>query len=357
MINTHQFQQAAKKFRAGRITLKEFTDLVFDGKPTRKPNEESAAAIPQSETKAETVQAERSDGDAGESTDQFLVKIPERIKEAHKGDFGRVLAIGGAEGMAGAISLTGLAALRTGSGLVRVAVPEMIQALVAALHPCLMTFGCPSEGDFFHGDALEALGQQCEWADVIALGPGMGRGGAQQWIVKKLYAEVPQPIVVDADGLNALADEVFDLSVHAGQRILTPHPGEFQRLTQTKFTNRSDLEQAATEMAKAERVVVVLKGNQTFVTDGVHEYRNDTGNPGMATAGSGDVLTGMITSLIGQGLGAFQASCLGVYLHGVAGDFAAESKGQTSLIATDLIELVPAAIKSHSNQGSQKIGF
>ncbi|MEM7783604.1 MAG: ADP/ATP-dependent (S)-NAD(P)H-hydrate dehydratase, partial [Planctomycetota bacterium] len=144
------------------------------------------------------------------------------------------------------------------------------------------------------------------------------------------------------------ADEVFDLSIHVGQRVLTPHPGEFQRLAQTKITNRQELELAATKMAEAERVVVVLKGNQSFVTDGAREFRNQTGNPGMATAGSGDVLTGMITSLIGQGLSPFEASCLGVHLHGLAGDFAAQKLGETSLIATDLIEYLPDALKRHA---------
>jgi NAD(P)H-hydrate epimerase len=338
MINSHDFQQAAKQFRAGRISLKEFTDLVMSGAETRKPNEQAKTG-------------------STKQTTASLTKIAKRPIEAHKGDFGRVLAIGGSEGMAGAVSLAGLASLRSGSGLVKVAVPEMIQSIVGSINPCLMTIGCLAEGDYFHGASEGALSHHADWADVVAIGPGMGRGDAQKWIVKKMYSEVAQPMVVDADGLNALADEKADLAQHEGQRVLTPHPGEFQRLTGAKITNRAQMEAAATQLAESANVVVVLKGNQTFVTDGKNIFRNDTGNPGMATAGSGDVLTGVITSLIGQGLTPFDASSLGVHLHGVAGDFAAESVGETSLIASDIVESLPAAFKSHANQLGKPIGF
>ncbi len=280
-----------------------------------------------------------------------------RPSEAHKGDFGRVLAIGGSAGMSGAISLTGLASLRSGSGLVRVAVPDLIQALVAATNPCLMTIGCLADGDVFHGAAEGALAHHAKWSDVVALGPGMGRGEPQKWIVKKLYREIEQPMVVDADGLNTLADAEVDLADHQGQRILTPHPGEFRRLIGSKLTRREELESAAIELAAKSDVVVVLKGKGTLVTDGKRSFRNKTGNPGMATAGSGDVLTGVITSLVGQGLPAFDACCLGVNVHGVAGDFAAESVGQTSLIATDIVEYLSAAFKKLANASSSKIGF
>ncbi len=344
MINSHEFQQAAKLFRAGRISLAEFTDLVISGSPSRKPNEEPKPAPASKVTSENQSQAK-------------LAVIGKRASETHKGDFGRVLAIGGSEGMGGSIALTGLAALRSGSGLVKIAVPEMIQAMVNALNPCLMTIGCLAEGDYFHGASENVLSHHAAWADVIAIGPGMGRGEAQKWIVKKLYAEIAQPMVVDADGLNALSDEGSDLSKHQGQRVLTPHPGEFQRLAGTKITNRAQMEAAATELADAANVVVVLKGNRTFVTDGKQVYRNETGNPGMATAGSGDVLTGVITSLIGQGLAPFRAATLGVHLHGTAGDFAAEAVGETSLIATDIVDSLSAAFKSYSSKNESPIGF
>jgi len=249
--------------------------------------------------------------------------------------------------MSGAISLTGIAALRSGSGLVKVAVPEMIQGLVATVNPCLMTIGCAADGDCFHGANESSLSLHCQWADVVAIGPGMGRGSAQQWIVKNLFADVPQPMVVDADGLNALADsDGIDLSVHEGQRILTPHPGEFCRLINEQITSRADLECRAHQLAQEINCVIVLKGNRTYVTDGKTEYRNQTGNPGMATAGSGDVLTGVITSLIGQGFSAFEAATLGVHLHGKAGDEAAKSIGAISLIATDIVDCLTTALRT-----------
>ncbi len=354
MINSHDFQQAAKQFRAGRISLKEFTDLVMTGSEIRKPNEEpkNKSGVKKSEGKKSLHQAAEVGGESAK-----LKQISKRPFEAHKGDFGRVLAIGGSEGMAGAIALTGLSALRSGSGLVKVAVPEMIQSLVGSQNPCLMTIGCLAEGDYFHGASEGALSHHAVWADVVAIGPGMGRGEAQKWILKKLYAEVAQPMVVDADGLNSLADEKVDLLKHGGQRILTPHPGEFQRLTGSQITNRGEMEAAATQLAQAINAVVVLKGNQTFVTDGNRIFRNQTGNPGMATAGSGDVLTGVITSLVGQGLSPFDAASLGVHLHGIAGDIAAESVGETSLIASDIVEFLPVAFKRHENQPAAPIGF
>ncbi|MEL7500494.1 MAG: NAD(P)H-hydrate dehydratase [Planctomycetota bacterium] len=329
MINSHQFREAAKKFRAGRISLTEFNDFVFSKSELRNPNE--AASKGKS---------------ANQRIDGLIKRLNRRPVDSHKGDFGRVIAIGGAEGMAGAISLTGVAALRSGSGLVKVAVPEMIQSLVAANNPCLMTLGCPADGDTFHGATEKALLHHCEWSDVVAIGPGMGRGGAQQWILKNLYAKIPQPMVVDADGLNALADGEVELNLHEGQRILTPHPGEFCRLVDRSITSRDELEVAAKELARSNGVIVVLKGNRTYVTDGEQDYQNQTGNPGMATAGSGDVLTGIITSLVGQGFHPLDASILGVHLHGTAGDLAAKKVGQVSLIATDLIDSLSVAIQA-----------
>ena len=345
MINSHQFQQAAKQFRAGRISLKEFTDLVIDGTPGKKPPQQAKSietAIP---------------GDSMVAEIQDFAQLAKRAAESHKGDFGRVVSIGGSVGMGGAISLTGLAALRSGSGLVKILVPEKIQASVAALSPCLMTVGCRTDGDCFHAESMDLLTEHAHWADVVALGPGMGRAESLRDIVSGLYAQVEQPMVVDADGINVLVDGQCDLSKHGGQRILTPHPGEFQRLADVPLTNRQQMEVSAKQMAGSFGVIVVLKGNRTYVTNGSRDYRNDTGNPGMATAGTGDVLTGIITSLVGQGLSAFDAAVLGVRIHGIAGDFAAESVGEPSLIATDLIEHLPVAFRKHACSSDVPIGF
>lgn len=348
MINSHQFQQLAKQFRAGRITLKQLTDQVF----AKSPDEKSHAG-----------ESNQRDGERGSNRSvpgqglSDAARLPPRAAISHKGDFGRVMVIGGSVGMAGAIGMTGLAAMRSGSGLVKVAVSEAIRAEVGSISPCLMTCGIPSEGAGLPGASADELIQMASWAKVVAIGPGMGRGEDVQQIVTKFYSMSNLPLVIDADGLNALADTRTDLSQHEGPRVLTPHPGEFQRLAGTEATDRHALEKLARKMAGASGVVLVLKGAQTFVTDGAREYRNDTGNPGMATAGSGDVLTGVIASLIGQGMSPFDASAWGVQIHGQAGDFAAESQGEVSMIATDIILHLPGAFKKHVAQRGVAIGF
>jgi NAD(P)H-hydrate epimerase len=343
MINKHDFQQAAKSFRAGRLSLQQFTDAVFAGDET----EDEQACFSSSTVNVKSSQ---------QSAD-MLPQLGGRDAESHKGNFGRVLLIGGSAGMSGAIGLSSLAALRSGSGLVKVAVPREIQSTVAAFSPCYMTIGCLSEHGEFHGASLAGLETATHWSDVVGLGPGMERGAAQNWIVPKLYSQTQQPMVVDADALNTLADSQADLSIHAGQRILTPHPGEFQRLINSKITNRDELEGRAIGLAKSASLIIVLKGHRTLVTDGEQIYHNETGNPGMATAGSGDVLTGVITSLVGQGLSVFGAAALGVHLHGLSGDIAAQSVGETSLIATDIVEHLPTAFKKHAADRRATIGF
>lgn len=345
MINKHQFQMSAKAFRAGRVSLQEFTDTVF---AERKDSDES-----------KTVTGDQAANQfSGASEDQeSLPQLATRPPQSHKGDFGRVLMIGGSGGMSGAISLAGLAALKSGSGLVKVAVPLEIQHTVAAYSPCYMTVGCLSENGEIHGGALDSLKSEANWSDVVGLGPGLDRGAGQKWIVPKLYAETPQPMVVDADGLNTLAECDTEVGKHEGQRVLTPHPGELQRLLGSQITDREELESRAIQLASSAKVIVVLKGNRTLVTDGERSFHNQTGNPGMATAGSGDVLTGVITSLIGQGLSLFEAAVLGVHVHGLAGDLSAQSVGQTSLVATDIIDGLPLAFKSHAAISQVPIGF
>jgi NAD(P)H-hydrate epimerase len=271
------------------------------------------------------------------------VNLPTRDEQSHKGDFGRVLMIGGSRGMSGAIAMSGIAALRSGSGLLKIATPDSIQDSVAGFSPCLMTVGIESKKGHFNSGSIDQLLEEAEWADVVAIGPGLGRYDSQQKIVETFYSELPQPLIVDADALNLLADSEAALTQHKGLRVLTPHPGEFQRLQECKTTDRETMADMAVEMAYEAQVTVVLKGHRTLVTDGNERFLNRTGNPGMATAGSGDVLTGVIASLVGQGLDPFEASRLGVHLHGMAGDIAAEAVGQTSMIATDLIDSLPAA--------------
>lgn len=263
-----------------------------------------------------------------------LPSAPTRPADAHKGTFGRVLVIGGSRGMSGAPSLAGLGALRGGAGLVYVAVPSEILPIVAAIEPSYLTI--PLATDEEHGclstDGLKGLRSACEGKDAIALGPGLGQSRGVSVIVNSLFAELPQPMVVDADALNVLAPQKA-----AGPRILTPHPGEFARLIGSDIaTVQKQRAKLAAEFAATHGVIVVLKGQGTVVTDGDRVAINRTGNPGMATGGSGDVLTGLIAALLAQGMPAFEAAQLGAHLHGLAGDIAAARLSQAALIASDL---------------------
>ena len=251
--------------------------------------------------------------------------------------------------MAGAISLAGEACLRSGAGLVRLAVANPVLPIVAALHPCYMTtpLSCDAAGEFAMPAVIDELLPITESATCVAIGPGLGRSEVRTRIVQHLYERLTQSLVVDADGLNALA-EIAQRNgrppIAPGPRILTPHPGEFSRLTNRKFESRDEQIAAAKQFAKEWNVVLVLKGQHTLITDGARHELNQTGNPGMATGGSGDVLTGIITALVCQKLSPFDAAVLGCHVHGLAGDIAVEEEiGQVSLIASDLIEFLPDA--------------
>jgi len=193
--------------------------------------------------------------------------------------------------------------------------------------------------------ALKALDQIIEFsktASVLALGPGLGRSDELTQLVARLYREIEKPMVVDADALNALSTQPDVIAKPGGPRVLTPHPGEFARLVGKKL-DADQRQQAAVEFAAHCGVVILLKGHRTLVTDGKRQAINATGNPGMATGGSGDVLTGLVTALLCQHLEPFAAAQLGAHLHGLAGDLAAKEKGEVSLIARDLVEFLPKA--------------
>jgi ADP-dependent NAD(P)H-hydrate dehydratase len=277
-----------------------------------------------------------------------LPRLPERQPDSHKGDFGRALVVGGSRGMCGAISMAGKAALRSGAGLVTLAVPLAVQDVVAAFEPSYMTHGLVDEHGQISVSAADEVIEFAKAASAIALGPGLGRSAALTELVARLYREVEQPMVVDADGLFALAEAGDVLKKPGGPRVLTPHPGEFARLTREPY-DAAKRQEGAAELAQRDttkRTVVVLKGHQTVVTDGATTSINQTGNPGMATGGSGDVLTGVVTALLCQSLSPFDAARLGVHVHGLAGDRAADELGQVSLIASDLIEYLPGAFRS-----------
>jgi NAD(P)H-hydrate epimerase len=249
--------------------------------------------------------------------------------------------------MAGAIALSGMAALRGGAGLVKLAVPEVCLDTVAAFEPSYMTIPLPCDGaGLLTAGAREALAEPVAQATCVACGPGLGRTDDITELVVWLYRDLPQPLVLDADALNALSSKPGQLAKAGGARILTPHPGEFQRLAGGQKLSPDEQAQRAVELAKVRGLVIVLKGHRTLITDGERQVRNTTGNPGMATGGTGDVLTGLITALVCQGLAPFEAAQLGVYLHGLAGDLAAAELGEPSMIARDLIQYLPRAIQA-----------
>jgi NAD(P)H-hydrate epimerase len=262
-----------------------------------------------------------------------------------------VLLIGGSLGMSGAIALAGKAALRSGAGLVQLAMPAPCLPMVAGFEPSYMTAPLPAdEAGRIDASAQPRLIELADAATVVAIGPGLGRSPALDQLVAWLYRDLPKPLVLDADALNALADQPDVLASHQAPRVLTPHPGEFARLIQRSAREvQADRESLATEFARRCDVVLVLKGYRTFITDGQRRAHNLTGNPGMATGGTGDVLTGVIAGLWAQGLAAFDAARLAAHVHGLAGDLAAAELGETSLIASDLLDWLPAAFKQSAS--------
>ena len=284
-----------------------------------------------------------------------LPRLAPRDREAHKGTFGRVLVVGGSRGMIGAPAMAANAAFRSGAGLVTVAAPATVQRTVAALCPCATSvpLACDDEGELAP-EALAQVARAAESADVLAVGPGLGGGDMPMRIVRTLIAQ-DRPLVLDADGLNALRAIDGWPALRRCPIVLTPHPSEFSRLTGRSLAAIQSDRQAAALAAvaawasnEAPPPVCVLKGAATVVTDSRRVFVNQTGNPGMAVGGSGDVLTGLLAALIGQGLAPFGAACLAVDRHGRAGDLAAEALGEISLMATDLLEFLPAAMKDLS---------
>jgi ADP-dependent NAD(P)H-hydrate dehydratase len=286
-----------------------------------------------------------------------IPKLTPRKSDAHKGHFGRVLIIGGSRGMIGAPALAANAAFRSGAGLVRLAVPQQIQLATATLAPCATSIAlADDENGNISRSALNEILKAIEDNDSVALGPGLAQSNELQGVVETIIRESTKPLVIDADGLNNLAAVLAgagDPIKFPDKTVLTPHPGEMKRLW--KACIREEMPRERTEQAEklARRLgmVVALKGEGTVVTDGDQTYINETGNPGMATGGSGDVLTGMIAALLarqeGAGqLSALEAAILGVFVHGRAGDLAAAVMGEEALMASDLADWLPEAWQS-----------
>lgn len=274
-----------------------------------------------------------------------------RDPQSHKGDFGRVLVIAGSRGFTGAAVLASLGALRIGAGLVYLATPESVNDVLEAKLTEVIKIPVSDSDGAFDLRSLFDLKEHIERCDVVILGPGIGTSLPTKVFVYKLLEEIEKPLVIDADGLNCLVDNVALLRNYKAEVVITPHPGEMARLIgkSTSYVQENRLE-VAESFASENGVIVVLKGARTIISspDG-RSYINPTGNPGMATGGTGDVLTGMIGGLIAQGLNPLEASCVGVFLHGLSGDIGVSKKGELSLIASDLLDFIPEAIKEVSS--------
>lgn len=274
------------------------------------------------------------------------IQLDDRQRDGHKGTFGRVLIIGGAPGMSGAVCLSAAAALRGGAGLVTAAVPRSIQSVVATYEPSYMTVGlpCDSDGQLQTISACE-LQSLLDSKNVVAIGPGMGRHENAADLVLSVLKESTCPVVADADALNLAAEyEIFRSTSRLAPCVITPHPGEFSRLTGMSVAEiKRDRTGSAVKFAKEHQLIVVLKGAGTVVTDGSRVYVNSTGNPGMATGGAGDVLTGLVAACVSGGRDPFEAAVLAVHLHGLAGDIGAGKLSEEALIASDLLRFMGKA--------------
>ncbi len=267
--------------------------------------------------------------------------LPVRKQDGHKGDFGKVFCLCGSVGYTGAAMFASRAAVRTGSGLVFLGVPAETWGVVAVKCDEAMCFPMPSQNGRFSLDAFDGAWQRAMGCDAVLVGCGFGRDAESDALVRRLLA-LPKPMVLDADGINALSGHIDEMKSRPAPTVLTPHEGEFARL----MPLRAGREASALTLAKETGAVVVLKGYHTVIAapDGRMEV-NPTGNNGMAKGGSGDVLSGMVASLLGQGVEAFAAACCAVYLHGLAGDLAAAEKTRQGMTPSDMVEYIPYAYK------------
>ncbi len=274
-----------------------------------------------------------------------MVRLPRRERDSHKGDYGKLLIVAGSEGYTGAPVFAAQGALRSGAGLVYLGVPRDVYPVVATRCSSAMPFPLP--------DDTEQLVERARSCDVVLAGPGMGRSTRAQQLVFRLMEEVEGPLVLDADGLNALEGQTQRLRARTGLTVLTPHDGEFARLAGCSLPLNDRVEQAA-QLAQETGCVVVLKGHETLTVDPQGRvWRNTTGNPGMAKGGSGDILAGMIASLLGQKQLTGCVSCPGelvawaVYLHGAAGDAAAAQYGEYGMLPDDTLAAVAGVLQTH----------
>ena len=271
-----------------------------------------------------------------------LQTLPEREQTAHKGDFGKILLLCGSRGYTGAAYLAAMGTLRAGAGLVFLGVPESIYGIEAVKLNEAIVFPLPDEDGKLSEKAIPEILERLSKMDAVLIGPGLGQSEGIYRVVEAVLQQAQCPVVLDADGINVVAAHMDILRKRTAPTILTPHAGEFARLGGVMEAGRQI---AAENMAEDLGCVMLLKGSGTVITDGSTTYINPTGNPGMAVGGSGDVLAGMITALLGQGISALESAACGAWLHGAAGDICAEEIGQYGMLPTDMLAVLPRLLK------------
>lgn len=273
---------------------------------------------------------------------QVLQLLPDRAPDAHKGDFGRILLLCGSRGYTGAAALAAMGALRSGAGLVYLGVPESIYAIEAVKLTEAIVFPLPDEAGGYAPEAVQAVEPLLQRSDAVLFGPGVGRSAGAEQLALELCRRFSGPLVLDADGINLMAAHKDVLRQRQAPTVLTPHAGEFARLCPHAPADRQTAaEQAAQDLG----CMILLKGHETLITDGEICYVNQTGNPGMAVGGSGDVLAGIIVSLLGQGLAPLEAAACAAWLHGSAGDLCAGELGQYAMLPGDLLGVLGRLMK------------
>ena len=271
-----------------------------------------------------------------------LSLLPDRNPWGHKGNFGKLLLLCGSRGYTGAAFFAAMGALRSGAGLVFLGVPESIYGIEAVKLNEPVIFPLPDAGGRLGADAVPEILTRLPQMDAVLVGPGLGQSEGTLAVVREVLENAQCPVVVDADGINVLSAHRDLLRGRKSPTILTPHDGEFARLGGVIGEDRMA---AAAALAEELGCVVLLKGHETCITDGTDGYLNPTGNPGMAVGGSGDVLAGVITALLGAGLPPLEAAACGAWLHGAAGDRCAAELGQYGMLPTDMLSALPRLMK------------
>ena len=268
--------------------------------------------------------------------------LPDRDPWGHKGNFGKILLLCGSRGYTGAAALSAMGALRTGAGLVFLGVPESIYAIEAVKLNEPVVFPLPDADGMLSEQAIPDILNRLPRMDAVLIGCGLGQSQGTMAVLRAVLEKAECPVVVDADGINLLARNIDLLRERTAPTILTPHDGEFARLGGVIGDDRMA---SARDFAKRADCILLLKGHRTCISDGEVCYENTTGNPGMAVGSSGDVLAGMIVSLLGQGITPLEAAACGAWIHGAAGDLCASQLGQYGMLPTDMLNVLPRLLK------------